>query len=381
MIRFLKFSVNAIFFSLLVLVVFFYVCLFHPRIISLYYTNLSVLSALKGNISLSFQESSRAKNIGFLNSGQYYNQYMLDHDGKDLKQAFYLNSTNVNYIFLYADETILKGDWISSAQHFNRVPFARYLSRRGSELANDDDVVNAKKGLYYLSFSRKILSEPQISNSLGSVLCFKYKSYQKGGILLWEALKENPKNTTYYNSLSQTFSNQGNRSLYRSCTELTRRLNPRDTSNLINLGKSFLQDNKVEEGIQYFLYAKVIDKKMPQIHYLLARAYEKQEKYILAESEFLEAIEQNPTDHSPRFEWGVYLFQKKDFSRALTQFTIATTIKPDYVWSYYYRSLCYQEIKNYKKAKEDIAQCLLLDPNNQTYKDKLIQINNQLVSN
>jgi hypothetical protein len=247
MIRFPKFNVTAIFSLIFVFASLFAFIVFHNKIESLFYTNLSVLSALKGHTFQSFQISSKAKSIGFINSGQYYNQYMLDHDGEDLKKAFFLNPTNVNYIFLYADETILKGDWLSSAQHFNRVPFARYLSRRGSELANDIDMVNAKKGLYYLSFSRKILDEPQISNSLGSILCFKYKSYQKGEILLWEALKENPKNTTYYNSLSQSFANQGNRTLYRSCVELTRRLNPNNVTHIINIGKSFIQEGKMEE--------------------------------------------------------------------------------------------------------------------------------------
>jgi tetratricopeptide (TPR) repeat protein len=120
---------------------------------------------------------------------------------------------------------------------------------------------------------------------------------------------------------------------------------------------------------------------MPQIHFLLAGVYEKQEKHLLAESEFLEAIELNPKDHSPRFEWGVYLYQKKDFSRALTQFTIATTLKPDYVWGYYYRSLCYQEINNFQKAKEDIEECLLLEPNNQSFINRLIEINKRLELN
>jgi tetratricopeptide (TPR) repeat protein len=303
---------------------------------------------------------------------------MLDHDMNDLKKAFFLNPTNVNYIFLYADETILKGDWLSSTQHFNKIPFARYLARRGAELANDSDPVQAKKGLYYLSYARKILPEPQISSSLGSILCFKYKSYKKGVPLLWEALKENPKNTSFYDSLSRVFANQEKKEMYRSLNELARRLNPLKINTFLNIGSSLVKDNKIDEGIQYFKYAKTLDPKMPQIHYSLARAYEKQEKTFLAEAEYLEVIELNPSDQGPRFEWGVFLFQKKDFSRALTQFTVAITLKPDFVWSYYYRSLCYLESKNLEKAKEDMEQCLLLEPTNQSFKNKLIDINSHL---
>jgi tetratricopeptide (TPR) repeat protein len=368
-----------IFFSILAsLFLIFFIGFFHQVFSSLLYTNLSVLSALKGNTSVSYDQSSLAKSLGFINSGQYYNQYMLDHNSYDLKRAFLLNPTNVNFIFLYADETILNGDWLSSSQHFNKIPFARYLARRGMELAYDSDPNLSKKGLYYLSFSRKILSEPQISSFLGSVLCFKYGAYQKGEPLLWEVLKENPKNTTFYDNLSQMFAYQGKQDLYRSCNELSRRLNPSNINTLLSIGNSFVQDNKIEEGVQYLLYAKAKDKKNPQIHYLLARAFEKQGKSLLAEKEYIEAIEFNPANDGPRFEWGIYLYQKKDFVRSVTQLTIAITINPSNIWSYYYRGICYLELKNLKKAKTDFEQCILLDPNNQSFKDILANISDKI---
>jgi tetratricopeptide (TPR) repeat protein len=351
------------------------VVFFQKGIKSLYYTNLSVLSALKGDTALSYQQSILAKKIGFINSGQYYNQYMLDHNISDLSRAFFLNPTNVNFIFLFADETILKGDWLSSNQHFNQIPFARYLARRGTELANDSDSINAKKGLYYLSYARKILAEPQISNSLGSILCFKYKSYQKGESLLWEALIKNPRNISFYDSLSQVFANQGKKELYRSFNELTRRMNPSNLTTLLNIGTSLVNENKIEEGIHYFLYAKAKDQKMPKIHYLLAKAYEKQEKPTLAEKEYFEAIETNPTDSGPRFEWGQVLFQRKDFKRAITQFTIAITLKPDYVWNYYYRGLCYEENQNWQKALTDFNQCLSMEPSNKSFMNRIDRLN------
>ena len=338
---------------------------------SLYYTNSSVLAALRGDTSLSFERSKIAKNNGFVNSGQSYHQFMLDHQSIDLRNAFTLNPFNVNYIFLYADETIMKEDWHSSSQHFNKIPYARYLSRRGSELANDQDPIQAKKGLYYLCFARKILSESPISNSLGSIFCFTYKAYQKGESLLWFAIKENPKNSSYYSSLSRMYANKNNPVLFRSMLEMARRLDATNVNLLTELGQSFVKEDKLEEGVAYYLQAKKIDPKKPQIYYLLAKAYEKQGNSFFSEIEYIEAINQNPLEHGPRFEWGVALFQKKDFKRAITQFTISSTLKPDHVWSYYYRGICYSHEKNFLKAKNDFNHCLALEPKNETFQRKV----------
>lgn len=344
------------------------------QIHSLYLTNLSSLSMLKGNTSHSFELSKKARELGFINSGQWYHQYMLDHQSIDIQQAFLMNPMNVNYIFLFADETILKEDWHSSRQHFNKIPFARYLARRGVEIANDKDPIQAKKGLYYLCFSRKILPEAQISSSLGSIFCFTYKVYQKGEPLLWYALKSNPKNLSYYENLANMYVKKNNFVLSRSILELGRRINNTNVKFLTSIGQSFVRDEKIKESFSYFILAKKIAPKNSQVNYLLAKTYEKQKEYFLAEIEYLEAISQNPSDFGPRFEWGVALYQRQDYKRAITQFTVASTLKPDHVWSYYYRSICYMNEKNYTKAKNDIDTCLTLEPKNEAFLRKKEQI-------
>jgi len=347
---------------------------FQGTIHSLFLTNISVLNVLKGNLESSYQQSTDAKKNGYINSGQYYHQYMLDHQSSDLEKAFFLNPTNVGYIFLFADETIVKGDWVSSNQFFYSVPFARYLARRGMKLAYDGDPYLAKKGLYYLSFSRKILHDSQMSNFLGSVLCFKYGSYQKGEHLLMQAVQNNPRTPSYYASLSSVAANKGNINLRRSYQEIVRRLDKSNVWTLIDIGYSLLQENKIIESLAYFQKAKSIDHKIPYIYYSLANAYQKLDKQNLAEKEYIDALQINPIDAGPRYEWGMYLFNHKDFSRAVTQFTIALTLQADHVWSYYYRGLSYKEEGKIEKAKSDIEKCLRFEPENQTFKNRLDEL-------
>ena len=361
--------------TIILFVSFFIVCLlvflYLNVIMSLFYTNLSVLSALKGNSFNADHYLLLAKKNGFFNSGQYYHQYILDHNPSDLKKAFLKNPKNVNYILLYADETILKGDWLSSNQYFNNIPFARYLARRGMEIAYNQDAQLAKKGLYYLCFSRKILKDAQISNFLGSVLCNRYKSYQKGEPLLFDAIKENPKNPNFYNNLASVKSNERKIVLYRSFTETSRRLDDSNVQTYLSIGNSLIQENNPKEGIYFFLKAKNMDPKSSNIRYSLARAYEKLGNYSLAESEYLSAVGLNPYDYNPRYEWGVFLYQHKEYSRSIIQFSLAISLKSDHVLSFYYRGLCYMEKKNYSKAKDDFAKSLELDPNNQSIKNQL----------
>lgn len=342
---------------------------------SLFLTNISVLNILEGNLVASYQKSIEAKKIGFINSGQFYNQYMLDHQKQDLEKAFLLNPKNVNYIFLFADETIINGDWISSNHFLFSVPFARYLARRGMELAYDSDIYQAKKGLYYLSFSRKILQDSQISNFLGSVLCFKYNSYQKGEPLLIQAIVNNPYIPSYYSSLAYVNANKSNLPLRRSYQEIARRLDLTNIWTLMDMGNSLLQENKIDESILYYKEAKKIDSSMPYVYYSLANAFQKQDKINLAEKEYLDALRINSLDSGPRYEWGVFLYNRKEFLRAITQFTLAITLKPDNPWSYYYRALSYKNVGKFENAKRDIMKCLSFDINNQTFKNFLNEIN------
>ena len=354
-------------------VIVFCIC-YQQQIYSLLLTNISVLNLLKGNLNEAYQKSVEAKKIGFFNSGQFYNQYMLDHQSSDLEKAFFLNPRNVNYIFLFTDETMVNGDWISSNQFFFSVPFARYLARRGMELAYDSDIYQAKKGLYYLSFSRKILQDSQMSSFLGSILCFKYGSYQKGEPLLIQAIINNPRIPSYYSSLASVSANKGNTPLRRSYQEIARRLDFSNIWTLLDMGNTLIQENKTNESLVYFQKAKTIDSTIPYIYYSLANAYLKLEQPNLAEKEYIEALQINPMDSGPRYEWGVFLYNKKDFLRAITQFTIAITLQPDNLWSYYYRALSYKNESKFENAIKDIEKCSSLDPNNQTFKNLLKEL-------
>ena len=59
----------------------------------------------------------------------------------------------------------------------------------------------------------------------------------------------------------------------------------------------------------------------------------------------------------------------KDCRNAVLDFTQAIRLKADYAHAFYFRSICYQEMGDYKKAWQDIEKAIFFDPNKALYRD------------
>jgi len=71
----------------------------------------------------------------------------------------------------------------------------------------------------------------------------------------------------------------------------------------------------------------------------------------------------------------VYLLRGEAYSdsgdcrNAVPDFTEAIRLRADYAHAFYFRSICYQEMNDYKKAWQDIEKAVFFDPNKSLYRD------------
>ena len=81
-------------------------------------------------------------------------------------------------------------------------------------------------------------------------------------------------------------------------------------------------------------------------------------------NEYLELIKLNPACEFCYYNLGaVYLELKKDNKKALSYFTKAIEIKPDYTEAYFARAYTYTKLKDKVSAKADYNMCLKIQPN------------------
>ena len=69
-----------------------------------------------------------------------------------------------------------------------------------------------------------------------------------------------------------------------------------------------------------------------------------------------------PEKQNPRYQWGVFLYQQREWETALTQLTMSIALKPDHLWSYYYRALVLVELNHQQKALNDLEKALEINP-------------------
>lgn len=332
-----------------------------------YYLNVSGLYALKGNSKLSLEYLNLSLNSKFYPKGAYYHKYVLTDDFDSLKKAYENSQYNFFYLSKLAEDSIKKGKWKESQNYFSGIKLARYLSREGVGYVYNSDKDISRMGLFYLSSARKISSDPRISYEFGRALCWKYNSFDKGTLLIKEALKKDPVNSSYYRELGSIEKRKGNYPKALSCFIISKRIDPNNYWNYINIAEILRDESYLDESLKYLEKAKEVDRKIESAYYLSAGIYRKLDRLNLAYTEYQKIIEINPLSYSPRYNFGVFLYSVGEYEKAITQFTMAIIFKDDHMWSYYYRSLAFEKLSKFDEALSDMKKAIYFDPKNESF--------------
>lgn len=185
--------------------------------------------------------------------------------------------------------------------------------------------------------------------------------------------------------LNHRADNTKSRSSYLPLLELSVQENPYDDRNVHYLGREYMFYGQYDKAIETLTRhlnlhtATWADERCASMRYI-SKCYgalgdkDKQEKYILR------AIIEANYIREPYYEAGVMYFERKDYLRASIMFTSMLKISNRYLnymstpacWGsvpYDYLSLCYYELKEYKKAIDAIDTAIKLNPND----NRLIQ--------
>jgi tetratricopeptide (TPR) repeat protein len=337
--------------------------LYLPKLKVAYHFNHSALHFLTGNLNkastrISLSDCSRS----LLPSAYHYHQYLLSNDSSCLARAFHNKPSSFFYLMAYTDQFMNEREWIKARPFFYSIRWAKYLTRKGMELANKTDDESAYRGLFYLLFAKKISPDTRISHDLGSVLAFRHHDYDKGEHLLLEALQKDVRNPQIYRTLGRLYLKKKQTAWAVSCYESARRLDPGQYSNYIDIARIYREEENYFQALFWYQSAQRLDPLQETAYYEKARIYILLDENSKAMAEYREIVFLLPDKQNPRYQWGVFLFQQKEWDASLTQLTMAIALKPDHLWSYYYRALVLLEQKHTQKALNDLEKALEINP-------------------
>lgn len=328
---------------------------------------MSGLFLLKGEKDLSLQYSGLAFKYGANSSGAYYNSYILLNQLDLLKKAYELSPYNFFYLSKLASDAISEGKWFDSQKYFYGIKLARYLTKEGAGFVYDGNDVVSKKGLFYFSFARKISKDPKVSYELGRALSWKCNSFDKGEMLINDALKNDPKNPAFYREIGNIEKRKKNYSKALSNFIIAMKIDPNNYWNLIDISVILRDRGYLEEALSYLDKVKEIDPKVESAYYISAGIYKMLDKLSNSYNEYQKIIELMPLTYSPRYNFGVFLYSIGEYDKAITQLTMSVILKDDFLWGYYYRSLAFEATSKFNEALADMKKVVSLNPENESF--------------
>lgn len=337
-------------------------------------TRQSLLGAVQGSPEKAAEELLSIPRQYRLFSSQDYLAFRLSSQPVDLRSAFLRNPYNLTYLIQYSDQIQSSQDWASTGNFFHQLAFARFLSEHTTRLANSKNPTEAKIGLFFKAYAKKIVRDADTNNQLGSLFINKYKAYQKGLPLFQESLKLQPKEIRTYTTLGNLYQTAKQPVLSRSYYSLALRINPTQFSLYVNLAQNLIRDQHPIEALAYLRQAVAFLPDQIASAHSLASLFVKAGEPEEGETVLLAFLCKKPTDAEIRYRYALFLKERGDTHRAITQLSVSLALDPTYEKSYWERANIWIQQALWERAKSDLQQALKYKPDNQTYQRKMEQL-------
>lgn len=153
--------------------------------------------------------------------------------------------------------------------------------------------------------------------------------------------------------------------------------NPRNIDARIGLAMALIELKRYEEAAKELEKAKKINKNYGRIYYAYGLLESKRGNFSKAEAEFKKAIKLDPADVLSRIELSKIYIDSKRFDDAIQNLEEAKSIFPMAADIYYYLGICYRNIGDTKKARENLLHALKLSPDFKEAKEELEKLQKQ----
>lgn len=153
---------------------------------------------------------------------------------------------------------------------------------------------------------------------------------------------------------------------YKKAIKQYLEISPATENTMLGVAASYQALNDYDNAILYYKKAEVLNAKNAEIPYYIGYLYSELQKWTEAETYLKKALSLNPeSDAKQLFSYvqqngtlgilnsGIELFEKQDFTNALSKFNEVLKKESNNAYAYYYRALIYDEQKQPKSAIAD----------------------------
>jgi tetratricopeptide (TPR) repeat protein len=128
--------------------------------------------------------------------------------------------------------------------------------------------------------------------------------------------------------------------------------------------------------VQYFNNALKINPKSTEVVYMVGKFYQDTKKYGQAVDAYQKLLQMDPDNKHAYYNLGAIEYvASKDRKKAMSFFTNAINIDPQYAEAYLARGICYEDLKDIDNAIADYRMAAQYKPN---YEDAVYNLNRLL---
>lgn len=153
---------------------------------------------------------------------------------------------------------------------------------------------------------------------------------------------------------------------YKKAIKQYLEISPATENTMLGVAASYQALNDYDNAILYYKKAEVLNAKNAEIPYYIGYLYSELQKWTEAETYLKKALSLNPESDAKQLlsyvqqngtlgilNSGIELFEKQDFTNALSKFNEVLKKESNNAYAYYYRALIYDEQKQPKSAIAD----------------------------
>ena len=158
---------------------------------------------------------------------------------------------------------------------------------------------------------------------------------------------------------------------YKNAIKEYMEINPPSEDSLLGIAASYQALEDYNNAIVYYKKAENLNPKNPEIPYYIGYLYSEQQNWTEAEAYLKKAVQLNPQSEAKTLlsyvtqnvslsvlNQGIDLFEKHDYTNAISKFNTVLKQEISNAYAYYYRALIYDEQKQTKLAINDYLSVL-----------------------